>query len=96
MRKLLISCLLFFGGFISIHSQVYTGAAYYPEHTDKEQVEKDAHLMEEAHFNIARMGDFAWHSMEPKDGVFTLEWLDYYVPLLPPYPNGCTMHTPTL
>ena len=109
MRKLLISCLLFFGGFISIHSQVYTGAAYYPEHTDKEQVEKDAHLMEEAHFNIARMGDFAWHSMEPKDGVFTLEWLDHAIrtlsqrgiqsllcTLLPPYPNGCTMHTPTL
>lgn len=59
MKKLLISCLVFLGGFISVHGQVYTGAAYYPEHTDKEQVEKDARLMKEAHFNIARMGDFA-------------------------------------
>ena len=55
MKKLLISCLVFLGGFISVHGQVYTGAAYYPEHTDKEQVEKDARLMKEAHFNIARM-----------------------------------------
>lgn len=54
MKKLLISCLVFLSGFISVHGQVYTGAAYYPEHTDKEQVEKDARLMKEAHFNIAR------------------------------------------
>ena len=95
MRKLLISCLLFFGGFISIHSQVYTGAAYYPEHTDKEQVEKDAHLMEEAHFNIARMGDFAWHSMEPKDGVFTLEWLDHAIRTLSQRGIQSLLCTPT-
>ena len=55
MKKLLISCLVFLSGFISVHGQVYTGAAYYPEHTDKEQVEKDARLMKEAHFNIARI-----------------------------------------
>ena len=36
MKKLLISCLVFLGGFISVHGQIYTGAAYYPEQTDKE------------------------------------------------------------
>lgn len=27
MKKLLISCLVFLSGFISVHGQVYTGAA---------------------------------------------------------------------
>ena len=95
MKKLLISCLVFLGGFISVHGQVYTGAAYYPEHTDKEQVEKDARLMKEAHFNIARMGDFAWHSMEPKDGAFTLEWLDHAIRTLSQHGIQSLLCTPT-
>ncbi|WP_418458961.1 beta-galactosidase [Bacteroides sp.] len=95
MKKLLISCLVFLGGFISVHGQIYTGAAYYPEQTDKEQVEKDARLMKEAHFNIARMGDFAWHSMEPKDGVFTLEWLDHAIRTLSQHGIQSLLCTPT-
>ena len=95
MKKLLIICLVFLGGFISVHGQVYTGAAYYPEHTDKEQVEKDARLMKEAHFNIARMGDFAWHSMEPKDGAFTLEWLDHAIRTLSQHGIQSLLCTPT-
>ena len=57
----------------------YYGSCYYPEHVSREQVKKDATLMKEAGFNVARMGDFAWHEMESKPGVYTFDWLRYTV-----------------
>ncbi|MEY8720348.1 beta-galactosidase [Bacteroides stercorirosoris] len=95
MKKLLISSLVFLGCFISIRGQVYIGSAYYPEHVDSKQVEKDACLMKEACFNVARMGDFAWHNMEPENGKFTFEWLDHAVQILSQYGIQSLLCTPT-
>lgn len=95
MKKQFISTLLFLICSLSGYGQVYIGAAYYPEQVKKEQVEKDARLMQEAHFNVARMGDFAWHSMEPKDGIFTLEWLDHAVRTLSQHGIQSLLCTPT-
>lgn len=95
MKRLFINTLFFLTCSLPLCGQMYIGAAYYPEHVDKEQVEKDARLMQEAHFNVARMGDFAWHSMEPKDGMFTLEWLDHAVRTLSQHGIQSLLCTPT-
>ena len=95
MKKFFLSNLIMLGCSLSLYSQVYVGAAYYPEHVDSAQVEKDARLMEEAHFNLARMGDFAWHSMEPKEGQFALEWLDNAIETLSHHGIKSLLCTPT-
>ena len=43
---------------------IYFGASYYPEQLDSSEVEPDAQLMQEAGFNLVRMGEFAWSRME--------------------------------
>ena len=53
----------------------YRGVAYYPEYWPKERWDEDIRLMKEANINIVRIAEFAWSSLEPKEGVYTFEWL---------------------
>lgn len=80
---------------LSAESRHFVGVAYYPEQSGKEQIIKDAKIMQEAHFNIVRMGDFAWYNMEPKDNSFSFEWLDFTINEM--YKNGIQtlLATPT-
>lgn len=48
--------------------KVYVGAAYYPELWDLSEVDKDIERMHAAGVNVARIGEFAWSRMEPKEG----------------------------
>ncbi|MGJ9384809.1 beta-galactosidase [Salipaludibacillus sp. CF4.18] len=48
--------------------KLYHGAAYYPELWNEKVIEEDIHLMKEAGINVARMGEFAWHTMEQEEG----------------------------
>ena len=40
--------------------------AYYPELWPEEEIEKDILIMKECGINLVRMGEFAWHFMEPR------------------------------
>jgi beta-galactosidase len=53
----------------------YRGAAYYPEYWPEERWDEDVRLMRAAHFNLVRIGEFAWTAMEPAEGNYTLDWL---------------------
>ena len=57
-------------------SKLYLGSAYYPEHWPEENWAKDIRLMQEAGFTVARMGEFAWSTLEPEAGKFHFDWLD--------------------
>jgi beta-galactosidase len=61
---------------------MYFGVAYYPEHVSPERWQVDAQLMQAAHINGVRMGEFAWSAIEPKEGEIHFEWLDQAVDLL--------------
>ena len=74
---------------------IYFGASYYPEQLQAEEVEPDAKLMQEAGFNLARMGEFAWSRMEPEDGHFDFSWLEYAVETLGRYGIKSLLGTPT-
>ena len=48
----------------------YLGAAYYPEDWDDDQIDVDVAKMVELGLKVVRIGEFAWHRMEPKPGEF--------------------------
>ena len=77
LKKLLAG--LIFLPMAAMSQNFYYGSCYYPEQVSREQVMKDARLMKEAGFNVARMGDFAWHEMEAKPGIYTFDWLKFAV-----------------
>ena len=52
------------------------GAAWYPEQWPEPQWDADLALMEAAHINFVRVGEFAWSTMEPREGDYQLDWLE--------------------
>ncbi len=71
------------------------GVAYYPEHWPHERWETDARLMQEAGITRVRMGEFAWHRMEPRPGQYDFAWLAEAVDLLGRYGIRTILGTPT-
>jgi beta-galactosidase len=55
------------------------GAAWYPEQWPESRWDADLTLMEKAHVNFVRVGEFAWSTIEPHEGEFHLEWLQHAV-----------------
>jgi len=76
-------------------SPPYLGAAYYPEDWPLEQIDDDIALMKQAGMNVMRVGEFAWSSMEPKEGVFDFDWLHLAVDKLSAAGIATVMCTPT-
>jgi beta-galactosidase len=52
------------------------GSAWYPEQWPEPRWEADLALMEQAGFRMVRIGEFAWSSIEPSEGNFSLDWLE--------------------
>lgn len=61
---------------------MYFGLAYYPEHWPEERWPVDAAMMQAAHVNGVRMGEFAWSKLEPTEGHYDFDWLDRSIELL--------------
>lgn len=55
--------------------QILFGAAYYPEDWPESQRPQDIEMMKKAGMNVMRIGEFAWHNMEPRPGEFDFGWL---------------------
>ncbi|MBN2308909.1 MAG: beta-galactosidase [Candidatus Hydrogenedentes bacterium] len=73
----------------------YLGAAYYPEAWPAEQVDEDIRLMLDAGLNVARIGEFAWSSMEPEEDRYAFDWLHRVVDKLGEAGIATIMGTPT-
>lgn len=52
------------------------GSAWYPEQWPEAQWDHDLTLMHQAGFNIVRIGEFAWSSLEPSEGHYDLDWME--------------------
>ncbi len=52
------------------------GASWYPEQWPESRWDKDLGLMEAAHIDVVRVGEFAWSTMEPSEGQYNFGWLD--------------------
>ena len=73
----------------------YLGVAYYPEDWPNDQIDFDIAKMKEAGINAARIGEFAWHRMEPKPGQFDFAWLHHVVDKLGAAGIAVVLGTPT-
>ena len=51
------------------------GVAWYPEQRQESSWDGDLSLMEAAHIRLVRVGEFAWSSLEPREGDYALDWL---------------------
>jgi beta-galactosidase len=71
------------------------GVPYYPEHWPEERWETDAQLMQEAGITRVRMGEFAWHRMEPVEGRFDFDWLRRAIDVCARYGIQTILCTPT-
>jgi len=76
-------------------STMYVGAAYYPNDLSESEIEKDAQLMKQAGFNVARIGDLVWSSIEPQEGKFNFKWLHNAIHILSKYGIKTFLATPT-
>jgi len=73
----------------------HRGVAYYPEFWPQERWDEDIRLMKEAKINFVRIGEFAWTSMEPAEGIFTLDWLHTIIGKLQKAKINVLLCTPT-
>ena len=74
---------------------IYFGTSYYPEQLAPADFATDARLMQQAGFNLARMGEFAWSRMEPDEGQFDFTWLEEAVETLARHGIKSLLGTPT-
>jgi beta-galactosidase len=76
-------------------SNMWIGSAYYPNNLSKKEITKDAELMQQAGFTVARMGDLLWASFEPSEGIYNFNWLHDAVNILAKHGIKSFLATPT-
>ncbi len=76
-------------------NKILLGSNYYPEDWDEDQIDEDINKMVETGFNVARIAEFAWYKMEPRDGEYDFGWLHNIVDKLKAAGIYVIMGTPT-
>jgi len=76
-------------------STPFLGSAWYPEQWPESRWDEDLRLMEQAHLNVVRVGEFAWSRMEPAEGRYDLDWLERAVRLAEKHHIAVVIGTPT-
>ena len=76
---------------------LYLGAAFYPEVYGKKlpTLEQDIQYMKKGGFNVMRIAEFSWSSMEPHDGLYDFDWLHRIVDTLGKNGVSTIMCTPS-
>jgi hypothetical protein len=52
------------------------GTYYYPDQWPRDQWERDFNRMASMKLQIVHMAEFAWATIEPREGDYRLDWLD--------------------
>lgn len=73
----------------------YYGAAYYPEHWNLDERDRDPARMAEAGFNCVRMAEFAWARLEPEEGVYRFDVFDEAIARMGAHGISTILGTPT-
>lgn len=74
---------------------IYYGGDYSPDQYSIETIKKDIEAFKKAGINIVTMPVFSWTKLEPKEGVYTFEWLDEVMDLFKEAGINVCMATPT-
>jgi beta-galactosidase GanA len=73
----------------------YLGAAYYPEDWPDDQIDRDVEKMRRHGITAVRIGEFAWHRMEPAAGEFDFSYFKTVVKKLKAAGIAVVLGTPT-
>lgn len=79
----------------TVDGKIPVGVDYYPEHWPEERWETDLRLMNDAGFNVVRVGEFSWVLFEPEEGRYEFDWLDRWLELADKYGVKVILGTPT-
>jgi beta-galactosidase len=71
------------------------GTAWYPEQWPESRWDADLQLMEAAHMNVVRIGEFAWSTMELSEGQYEFGWLDRAIAMAAKHHIRVVLGTPT-
>src|SRR5579883_3363156 len=71
------------------------GAAWYPEQWPESRWDADLALMQAAGLRMARIGEFAWSSLEPQEGRYTLGWMERAIARAQAHGIAIVIGTPT-
>lgn len=71
------------------------GAAWYPEQWPESRWDADLQLMQDAHMNVVRVGEFAWSTEEPAEGRYDFDWLERAIALAAKHHIAVVIGTPT-
>lgn len=71
------------------------GISFYPEHWHESQWPEEYLKMQEAGFNVVRMGEYAWSLFEPEEGKFDFSWMDKAIEEASKYGIKTIMGVPT-
>ena len=71
------------------------GSAWYPEQWPEGRWDADLTLMEQAHMNVVRIGEFAWSALEPSEGHYDLDWMERAIALAAKHHIAVVIGTPT-
>lgn len=74
---------------------MYLGVDYYPEHWDKFMIDEDLQRIKRTGANTIRIGEFAWHMMEPEEGKFDFSYFDFVIEKAKEYGFYIIFGTPT-
>ncbi|MCR5031702.1 MAG: beta-galactosidase [Lachnospiraceae bacterium] len=76
-------------------SLLYTGTNYHPHDWSEEEWIRDLDRMQQAGFTFIRLGHLCWDSFEPREGVFTFDWMDRVFSLCAERGIGVFLDIPT-
>jgi beta-galactosidase len=71
------------------------GCAWYPEHWPEARWAEDLRLMREARMNMVRIAEFAWSSIEPEEGRYSLDWIERAIEAAAAQGFAVVLGTPT-
>lgn len=74
---------------------MYMGVDYYPEHWPASMIDEDIQRMKEMGVNMVRIGEFAWHLMEPVEGKMDFSFFDMVIEKLKAADIKVMFGTPT-
>ncbi|MGD1029838.1 MAG: beta-galactosidase [Opitutaceae bacterium] len=71
------------------------GSSWYPEQWPEERWDADLSRMQAAGLKLARIGEFAWSSIEPAEGRYTLDWMERAIAAARAHGIAVVIGTPT-
>jgi Beta-galactosidase len=86
---------LYAQSFKAAPSPLRLGTAWYPEQWPESRWNADLTLMEQAHINVVRVGEFAWSTMELSEDHYNFGWLDRAIALAATHHIAVVLGTPT-